>query len=141
MAQGHRADRIGDQLRVEISELLARQVHDPGIGFVTLTHVEVTPDLQHARVYYTSLGQPSARRQTARALERAAPFLRRQIAQRLRLRRMPEIHFTFDEGVEAQTRVEQLLREIHEREPRAGEDAESTPDTENPPYDGDHTPR
>ena len=138
MSQGHRPDRIGDQLRAEISELLARAVHDPGIGFVTLTHVDVTPDLQHARVYYTSLGQASARRQTERALERAAPFLRRQVARRLRLRRVPEIHFTFDAGVEAQGRVEQLLREIHEREPRAAEDLDSTQDAQTPSDDGDH---
>ncbi len=138
MPQGHRPDRIGDQLRMEISELLVREVHDPGIGFVTLTHVDVTPDLQHARVYYTTLGQPAARRQTERALERAAPFLRRKIAQRLRLRRVPEIHFTFDAGVEAQDRVERLLRELHEREPRAAEGADPAPDTEKPPDDGDN---
>jgi ribosome-binding factor A len=138
MAQGHRPDRLGDQLRMEISQLLAREVHDPGIGFVTLTHVDVTADLQHARVYYTALGQSSARRQTERALERAAPFLRRQIARRLRLRRVPEIHFTFDEGVEAEIRVEQLLRELHEHEPRPAEDSETSPTTENPPDDGDN---
>ncbi len=137
MAQGHRPDRIGDQLRMEISDLLAREVHDPGIGFVTLTHVDVTPDLQHARVYYTSLGQPSARRETERALERAAPFLRRQIAHRLRLRRVPEIHFTFDQGVEAQDRVEQLLREIHEHEPHA-EPGAAAPSAESPSDDADN---
>jgi ribosome-binding factor A len=138
MPQGHRPDRIGDQLRAELSNLLAREVHDPGIGFVTLTHVQVTPDLQHARVYYTSLGQPAERRQTERALRRAAPFLRRQIAHRLRLRRVPEIHFTFDEGVEAQDRVEQLLREIHEQEPQPAEDRAAAPDTGNSPDDGDN---
>jgi ribosome-binding factor A len=140
MPQGHRPDRIGDQLRMELSEILAREVHDPGIGFVTLTRVEVTPDLQHARVFYTSIGQAAARRQTDRALHRAAPFLRRQIAGRLRLRRVPEIHFTYDEGIEAQDRVEQLLREIHEREAHlAGQDA-AAPDTGNPPDDGDNQP-
>lgn len=141
MAQGHRPDRLGDQLRKEISELLAREVHDPGIGFVTLTRVDVTPDLQHARVYYTSLGQPSARRQTGRALERAAPFLRRQIAHRLRLRRVPEIHFTFDSGVEAQDRVEQLLREIHQQEPPAAPDGEADTAIETTPDDGENNPR
>ncbi len=127
--QTHRADRVGDQLRMELSELLAREVHDPGIGFVTLTHVQVSPDLQHARVYYTALGPPTARRQTQRALERAAPFLRRQIGARLRLRRVPELQFTFDESIEAQDRVEQLLREIHEHE---------SPDAGDPPDDDDN---
>lgn len=135
MPQGHRPDRIGDQLRKELGDLLAREVHDPGIGFVTLTDVQVTPDLQHARVYYTTLGEASARRQTQRALERAGPFLRRQIGRRLRLRRIPELHFTFDEGVEAQNRVEQLLREIHEHENPGPAEA---PDTGSPPDDGDN---
>ncbi len=135
MSQGHRPDRIGDQLRMELSDLLAREVHDPGIGFVTLTSVQVSPDLSHARVYFTTLGQGQARRQTERALERAAPFLRRQIGRRLRLRRVPEFHFVFDESIGAQDRVEQLLREIHEHEQ---ERAETSPDTPTPPDDADN---
>jgi ribosome-binding factor A len=134
MPQSHRPDRIGEELRMEISELLVRAVHDPGIGFVTLTHVEVTPDLQHARVYYTTLGQMAARLETERALARAAPFLRRQIGRRLRLRRVPELHFTFDQNIEAQDRVERLLRELHEHEQPAPAEA---PDTGSPPDDGD----
>jgi ribosome-binding factor A len=135
MAQGHRPDRIGDQLRKELSDLLAREVHDPGIGFITLTSVQVTPDLQHARVYYTALGEASARRQTERALERATPFLRRQIGRRLRLRRVPELQFTFDEGIAAQDRVEQLLREIHEHDHPGSAEA---PGTGSPRDDGDN---
>ncbi len=116
MPQSHRPDRIGEELRIELSELLAREVHDPGIGFVTLTRVHVSPDIQHARVYYTTLGEAAARRRTQRALERAAPFLRRQIGARVRLRRIPELQFTFDESIEAEDRVEQLLREIREHD-------------------------
>ena len=71
--------------------LLAREVHDPGIGFVTLTRVQISPDLQSARVFYTALGDATARRNSARALDRAAPFLRRQIGSRLRLKRVPEL--------------------------------------------------
>ena len=92
--------------------MISRELHDPGVGFVTVTRVQVTPDLQHARVYYTSLGDAAARKNTARALERAAGFMRRQIGQRLRLRRAPEIHFEFDESIGHQNRVEQLLKEI-----------------------------
>ena len=86
MSQGSRPDRVADQIRGELATLLAREVHDPGIGFVTLTRVQVTPDLQLARVHYTVLGDEKARAGSARALERAAPFLRRQIGARLRLR-------------------------------------------------------
>lgn len=117
MAQGYRPDRVGDQIRQELSALLSRgAVHDPGIGFITLTRVQVTPDLQIARVFYTTMGDPKARQQTARALERATPFLRRHIGGALRLRRVPELEFRFDESIAQQDRIEQTLRELHENE-------------------------
>ena len=140
MPQSHRPDRIGEELRIELSDLLIRAVHDPGVGFVTLTRVQVSPDLQHARVYYSTLGQGQVRRETARALSRAAPFLRRQIGSRLRLRRVPELQFVFDESVEAQDRVERLLQEIHEQAPEGAPadraDPAEAPDTGSPPDDG-----
>jgi ribosome-binding factor A len=111
--QGSRPERVADQVRAELSELLAREVHDPGLGFVTLTRVEVTPDLQLARVYYTVLGDATAKKNTARALGRAASFLRHQIGRRLRLKRSPELDFRFDTSIEQQDRIEQLLQEIH----------------------------
>lgn len=121
MAQGYRPDRVGDQIRQELSELLTRgAVHDPGIGFITLTRVQVSPDLQHARVFYTSLGDPQARRETALALARATPFFRRHIGGRLRLRRVPELEFRFDQSIEQQDRIEQILRDLHEEERRRG---------------------
>ena len=109
-----RPERIGDQIRVEITGMLSRQVHDPGIGFLTVTRVEVTADLQHARVYYTALGDQKARRESARALERASPFLRRQLAGRLRLRRAPELQFFYDESIETHDRIERILMEIEQ---------------------------
>ena len=113
----HRPDRVGDQIREALSELLTRGVvHDPGIGFITLTRVKVSPDLQLARVYYSSLGDPAARKETAKALGRATPFLRRQIGSRLQLRRVPELKFEFDESVGHQDRVEQIIRDLHAEE-------------------------
>ena len=79
-----RPERVADQIRSELALLLAREVHDPGVGFVTLTRVQVSPDLQMARVFYTALGDEKARNLSSRALGRAAPFLRRQIGARLR---------------------------------------------------------
>lgn len=104
--------------------LLAREVHDPGIGFLTITRVQVSPDLQVARVYYTTMGSDLQRRDTVKALQRATPFLRHQIGQRLRLRRVPVLEFFFDKSVENQARIEGLLREIHEAEAetKAGDD-------------------
>jgi ribosome-binding factor A len=113
MSQGSRPDRVADQIRAELASLLARDVHDPGIGFVTLTRVQVSPDLQLARVFYTALGDDKARTATARALERAAPFLRRQIGARLRLKRTPELTFAYDESIAGQDRIEQILNELH----------------------------
>jgi ribosome-binding factor A len=112
MSQGSRPDRVGEQIRGELALLIARDVHDPGIGFITLTRVQVTPDLQQARVYYTALGDEKSRHNTARALGRAAPFLRRQIGSRLRLKRTPELMFQYDESIAGQDRIEQLLNDI-----------------------------
>jgi ribosome-binding factor A len=129
---GSRPARIGDQLRAELADLIGRQVHDPGIGFLTITHVKVTPDLQIARVYYTTLGDAKARRESARALERATPFLRRQIGSRLRLKRVPQLEFFFDESIARGDRIEQLLHEIGAQQTEAVKGAEAPA----PPDDG-----
>jgi ribosome-binding factor A len=107
-----RPSRVGDQIRSELAELIAREVHDPGIGFLTITYVTVTPDLQTARVHYTSLGDENARRETARALGRATSFLRRQIGKRLRLRRVPELQFFYDDSIERHDRIERILQDL-----------------------------
>jgi ribosome-binding factor A len=117
-----RAVRLGEQIRAEASEILTRQVHDPGVGFVTITRVRLSADLQVARIYYTALGDRTALGATGRALVRVTPFLRRQLAQRLGLRRVPELSFVFDQSVAHQARVEELLQEIHANQSR------STPD-------------
>jgi ribosome-binding factor A len=119
MPQLHRAERVADQIRTEMGMLLAREVHDPGIGFTTVTKVRVTADLQLARVYYTTLGDATARRNASLALRRAAPFLRHQIGQRLRLRRVPVLEFVFDSSIEGQDRIERLIQQIHEADAQA----------------------
>jgi ribosome-binding factor A len=126
MSQGSRSNRVADQIRSEIGELLVRDVHDPGIGFVTITRVHVTPDLQQARVFYTSLGDERAQKESQRALERAASFLRRQIGSRLRLRRVPMLTFLVDQSIAGQDRIEQLLKEIH------ASDADADPNDDRP---------
>jgi ribosome-binding factor A len=125
MSQGSRPDRVADQIRAELALLLAREVHDPGIGFVTLTRVHLSPDLQSARVYYTVLGDEKTRTNSAKALGRATPFLRRQIGSRLRLKRTPELQFLYDNSIAGQDRIEQILNELH-----AGHraDGEGTPE-------------
>jgi ribosome-binding factor A len=134
MPQGHRPDRVGEQIREELSALLSRgAVHDPGIGFITLTRVTVSPDLQMARVFYTTMGDAKARTETAKALDRATPFLRRHIGKVIRLRRVPELDFRFDESVVNQDRIEQILRDLHEEEKRrAVESGPTTSDDDQP---------
>ena len=140
MPQSHRPDRVGEQIRDELSALLTRGVvHDPGIGFITLTRVKVSPDLQVARVFYSSMGDEKARQETAKALTRATPFLRRQIGGILRLRRVPELEFRFDESIGHQDRVEQILRDLHQEESQrtaAGDQPGPPPTSE--PDDPDH---
>jgi ribosome-binding factor A len=138
---GNRPERVAEAIRDEISTLLARDVHDPGVGFITLTTVKVSPDLQLARVYYTSMGDEASRRETAKALGRATAFLRRQVAQRLRLRRAPELQFFYDQSVAHQDRIEQILQDLKvEAESRADaappSDGEAAPGSPKPPDQG-----
>jgi ribosome-binding factor A len=132
VAQGSRPERVADQIRGEVASMLARDVHDPGIGFVTITRVQVTPDLQHARIHYTTLGDDKARVNTAKALGRAAVFLRRQIGTRLRLKRVPELEFLYDESIAGQDRIEQLLNDIRAGSPGG---AVAPPSPATPPDD------
>jgi ribosome-binding factor A len=113
MPQGSRPDRVADQIRSELGLLLAREVHDPGLGFVTITRVHMSRDLQQARVFYTALGDEKSRRESDRALHRAVPFLRRQIGARLRLKRVPELQIVYDESIAGQDRIEQLIHDLH----------------------------
>jgi ribosome-binding factor A len=120
--QGSRPARVGDQIRAELAELLSRGVKDPGVGFVTITHVKVSPDLQLARVFYTSLGDDKARLETERALGRATPFLRRQLGHRLSLRRVPVLEFKYDRSIDHQDRVERILQELKADRPPEHDD-------------------
>jgi len=124
---GNRPERVGEAIRDELSTLLARDVHDPGIGFITLTTVKVSPDLQLARVYYTSMGDEKALKETAKALGRATPFLRRQIAQRLRLRRAPELQFFYDQSIAHQDRIEQILQDLKAEAAERAHDSTDAP--------------
>lgn len=106
----HRRERLGDMIRAELARLLREEVRDPRIGFVTLTDVELSKDLRHARVYVTILGDdPSS---ALGALRHAAPFLRRALAQCAELRFTPELRFLIDESIDAGFRVDELLSEI-----------------------------
>lgn len=116
MALTHRVERVAEQLREEVSQILATEVADPGVGLVTVSRVKVTPDLSLARIYWTLLGNAEERKKTTKALQRAAPFVRHLLAERMSLRRVPEVVFQFDEGLAAHTRVEEILQSLHDEE-------------------------
>jgi ribosome-binding factor A len=137
-----RTERIDELLRQEITEILAREVTDPRIGFVTVTDVETAPDLRHARVWVSVIGGQSERAETVAALGRAMSFVRRALGTRLRLKRIPELHVRLDETAERGTRVLQLLHELEEGHTPAepGPTTESLPTpTPRLPHEGDAT--
>ena len=116
--QGRRIDRIEEQFRIELSEVIEREIQDPRIGLVTVTHVKVSPDLRHARVFVTVLGDAAQRKKTLEGLRSAASHVRRSLSKRLHhLRRIPELIFDYDESVEKGMRIEELLEQIkHDEE-------------------------
>lgn len=113
---GRRPQRIGEQIREEISNLLLRGLKDPRIGFATITAVRVSPDLRHAWVYVSVLGSAVERQETLHGLEAASAFLRRELAHRLRMRHVPVLQFELDTSAEYGARIEKLIEETHRRE-------------------------
>lgn len=107
-----RTDRIDELLRQEIGSIITRDVADPRIGFATITSVETTPDLRHAKVWVSVIGQPAERDATVAALRRAMPFVRHELGKRLRIKRIPDLHVHLDDTAERGTRVLQLLSEL-----------------------------
>ena len=108
-----RAQRIGELIQKEVSALLLRGLKDPRIGFVTITGVEVTPDLHLARVYYTVIGDQAARRESAAGLKSSTPFIRQQLGRQLQMKYIPDLIFQYDSSIEYGNRIESLLRAIH----------------------------
>ncbi len=110
-----RTERLNDQLREEISDLVRRDVKDPRIGgLVTITEVDVSPDLSHAKVYVSVLGSDEERAGTLKALDAASHFLQRELRKRLTIKRTPALDFRADESLERGARILRLLDETRE---------------------------
>ena len=107
-----RTERLAEEVREEVALLIAGELKDPRIGFVTVTRVDVTPDLRTARIYVGVLGTEKQRTTSLAGLKQGAGFLRRALGRTLRLRYTPELVFQYDEGLEASDRVAKLLAEI-----------------------------
>jgi ribosome-binding factor A len=127
VARFRRADRLNEQLRQEVSLLLRDEVRDPRVGIVTITAVEASPELDHAKIYFTLLGDEEEKEAALAGLRSASSFLRRELGRRLHMRRIPELHFAIDRVLEQAGRIEDLLRQVRPAD-EGGEDAEPDPD-------------
>lgn len=115
-----RAERVSDQMKQEIADILMRKIKDPRIGFVTITDVEVTDDLKNAKVFVSIYG--GDKETTLKGLKSASAFIRAELGRRMRLKFVPEILFRFDSTVEKGAHIMELLREI-EKEDKEKKDA------------------
>ncbi|MGM9986513.1 MAG: 30S ribosome-binding factor RbfA [Bacillaceae bacterium] len=107
-----RPNRVGEQMKKELGEIISRKIKDPRIGFVTVTDVHVTGDLQIATVYISVLGDEAQRQNTLKGLAKAKGFIRSEIGSRIRLRKTPEILFEFDESIDYGNRINEILHQI-----------------------------
>src|SRR5699024_4943640 len=108
-----RANRVAEQKKKELGDILTRKIKDPRVGFVTVTDVEVTGDLQQAKIFISVLGDDMQKQETLTGLSKAKGFIRSEIGSRIRLRKTPEIMFAFDEALEYGNRIETILHELN----------------------------
>jgi ribosome-binding factor A len=104
-----RAHRVGDQIQRELADLLRLHIKDPRIGMVTVTAVEVSPDLSHAKVLFTHLAGAEHAADTVKALQHTAGYLRSELSRRLKLYTVPQLHFAYDDSIESGLRMSKLI--------------------------------
>ncbi len=120
-----RARRVADQMQRELSELIRLEIKDPRVGMLTITEVEVTRDMDHAKVFFTTLGGKPEHDACLEGLQRASGFLRTQLSQRMQLRQVPKLSFVYDHSVERGVQLSQLI------ESAVAEDRTRNPDAAN----------
>jgi ribosome-binding factor A len=115
MATGRRVSRVSSLIKREVSQMLLYDIKDDrvGAGMVSVTEVEVSGDLQHAKIFVSIYGTPEAKTETMEGLRSSAPFVRRELGQRMRLRRTPEVVFLEDTSLERGDRILHLLNDLH----------------------------
>ncbi|HJQ70172.1 MAG TPA: 30S ribosome-binding factor RbfA [Blastocatellia bacterium] len=112
---GRRPERLAEQIKEEVSLIIAGEVEDPRIGFVTVTEAKLSADLRYAKIFVSVLGTEDEVAASLAALNHAAGFIRHQLGAALRIRRTPEIHFVYDDTVKTAARIEELLSEEVEK--------------------------
>jgi ribosome-binding factor A len=116
-----RANKVAEQIKKELSDIIMRELKDPRISFVTVTGVDVTGDLQQSKVFISVLGTDDEKTATLEGLSKATGFIRSEIGKRIRLRKTPEISFHFDESIDYGNRIESLLAEVNKTSPKESE--------------------
>ena len=114
MANNRRQQRVNHLLQQEVSKLLEFELEDPRLDGLTVSAVEISPDLKHARIFIVSNGDEASETEMRHGLQSATPYVRRELAKRMQLRAVPEIHFAFDHSIERSARIEKLLREVRD---------------------------
>lgn len=110
-----RSDRVADLIKEEIASMILHgDIKDPRIGFVTITHVKMTPDLKEAKVYFSQIGSPKDKEASRQGLNNASGFVRRNLAKRISLRHIPSVSFFFDDSLEYSEHIEKVIKEIKE---------------------------
>lgn len=108
-----RAERVGEQMKKELMDIINNKLKDPRVGFLTITDVQPTNDLSLAKVYLTVLGNDKEREATFKGLEKAKGFIKSEIGQRMRLRIVPDLQFEYDESIEYGNRIERLIQDLN----------------------------
>lgn len=120
MPNPHRQEKLGELIAVELSDLLRTRVKDPRVGFASITHVEVSGDLRHAKIFVSVMGTDDERAATMQALKHATGFLRHELAERIVLRYMPELVFKLDTSIEQGSRILELIRQVENEQTASG---------------------
>lgn len=111
-----RVHKVAEQMKKEIASIIEHQTKDPRIGFITITNVELSNDLRHAKVYFSSLGNDEEQKRSLEGLEKAKGFIRKEVAQRINLRYVPEILFRIDSSIEHGVKISKILSQINHEE-------------------------
>jgi ribosome-binding factor A len=118
MANPHRQEKLGELIAAELSELLRTRLKDPRVGFASITHVEVSGDLRHAKIFVSVMGSAEEQAATIKALKHAGGYLRHELASRIVLRYMPELVFKLDTSIAEGARVLELIRQNEQEQQR-----------------------
>jgi len=114
----NRLERVSSEIKHEISLIIQAEVKDPHVGFVTITDVEVSPDIKFAKIYFSVLGDDAAKKATLEALKKASGFIRKQLAIRLNMRYTPALTFKHDQSTEYASKIDSILKKINAEAPR-----------------------